>query len=122
MQFSFRALAATPETPEVEKSVRRDYAGHDRKIPVHVRLDRHAEGRDQHPAHADLEPAGQGADLDVPRGYRREARHLDWLPWSHTFGANHNFNLVLRNGGTLYVDGGKPAPGCSRPRLPICAA
>ena len=26
---------------------------------------------------------------------------LDWLPWSHTFGANHNFNLVLRNGGTL---------------------
>ncbi|MET0907461.1 MAG: feruloyl-CoA synthase, partial [Tardiphaga sp.] len=36
---------------------------------------------------------------------------LDWLPWSHTFGANHNFNLVLRNGGTLYVDGGKPEPG-----------
>ena len=36
---------------------------------------------------------------------------LDWLPWSHTFGANHNFNLVLRNGGTLYVDGGKPVPG-----------
>ncbi|WP_375411864.1 feruloyl-CoA synthase [uncultured Bradyrhizobium sp.] len=36
---------------------------------------------------------------------------LDWLPWSHTFGANHNFNLVLRNGGTLYIDGGKPVPG-----------
>jgi feruloyl-CoA synthase len=36
---------------------------------------------------------------------------LDWLPWSHTFGANHNFNLVLRNGGTLYIDGDKPAPG-----------
>ncbi len=36
---------------------------------------------------------------------------LDWLPWSHTFGANHNFNLILRNGGTLYIDGGKPAPG-----------
>src|SRR4030081_1754863 len=36
---------------------------------------------------------------------------LDWLPWSHTFGANHNFNLVLRNGGTLYINGGKPAPG-----------
>lgn len=35
---------------------------------------------------------------------------LDWLPWSHTFGANHNFNLVLRNGGTLTIDGGKPAP------------
>jgi feruloyl-CoA synthase len=36
---------------------------------------------------------------------------LDWLPWSHTFGANHNFNLVLRNGGALYIDSGKPAPG-----------
>lgn len=36
---------------------------------------------------------------------------LDWLPWSHTFGANHNFNCVLRNGGTLCIDGGKPAPG-----------
>jgi feruloyl-CoA synthase len=36
---------------------------------------------------------------------------VDWLPWSHTFGGNHNFNLVLRNGGTLYIDDGKPAPG-----------
>ncbi len=36
---------------------------------------------------------------------------LDWLPWSHTFGANHNMNMVLRNGGTLYIDSGKPAPG-----------
>lgn len=36
---------------------------------------------------------------------------LDWLPWSHTFGANHNFNLILRNGGTLYIDEGRPAPG-----------
>jgi feruloyl-CoA synthase len=35
---------------------------------------------------------------------------VDWLPWSHTFGANHNFNLVLRQGGTLYVDAGRPAP------------
>ncbi len=35
---------------------------------------------------------------------------VDWLPWSHTFGGNHNFNLVLRNGGTLHVDAGKPAP------------
>ncbi len=36
---------------------------------------------------------------------------LDWLPWSHTFGANHNFNLVLMHGGTLYIDDGKPLPG-----------
>jgi feruloyl-CoA synthase len=36
---------------------------------------------------------------------------VEWLPWNHTFGGNHDFNLVLRNGGTLYVDGGKPVPG-----------
>tara|TARA_R110000787_G_scaffold170629_26_gene283377 strand:- start:2632 stop:4461 length:1830 start_codon:yes stop_codon:yes gene_type:complete len=36
---------------------------------------------------------------------------LDWLPWSHTFGSNHNFNMVLCNGGTLYIDEGRPMPG-----------
>ena len=36
---------------------------------------------------------------------------VDWLPWSHTFGGNHNFNLVLMHGGTLYIDDGKPMPG-----------
>jgi feruloyl-CoA synthase len=36
---------------------------------------------------------------------------VDWLPWSHTFGGNHNVNMMLVNGGTLYVDGGRPAPG-----------
>ncbi|MCB1419888.1 MAG: feruloyl-CoA synthase [Notoacmeibacter sp.] len=36
---------------------------------------------------------------------------VDWLPWSHTFGANHNLNMILRNGGTIYIDAGRPAPG-----------
>jgi feruloyl-CoA synthase len=36
---------------------------------------------------------------------------LDWLPWSHTFGGNHNFNMVLAYGGSLYIDEGRPAPG-----------
>jgi feruloyl-CoA synthase len=36
---------------------------------------------------------------------------IDWLPWNHTFGGNHNFNMVLANGGSLYIDDGKPAPG-----------
>ena len=35
---------------------------------------------------------------------------VDWLPWNHTFGGNHNFNLVLRQAGTLYIDAGKPVP------------
>lgn len=36
---------------------------------------------------------------------------LDWLPWNHTFGGNHNLNMVLHNGGTLYIDEGRPVPG-----------
>ena len=35
---------------------------------------------------------------------------VDWLPWNHTFGGNHNFNLVLRHAGTFYIDAGKPMP------------
>lgn len=35
---------------------------------------------------------------------------LDWLPWNHTFGGNHNFGLTLYNGGSLYIDGGNPTP------------
>ena len=35
---------------------------------------------------------------------------LDWLPWSHTFGGNHNLDMVLTNGGSLWIDDGRPAP------------
>ena len=37
-------------------------------------------------------------------------RLIDWLPWNHTFGGNHNFGLCLYNGGSLYIDDGKPTP------------
>jgi feruloyl-CoA synthase len=36
---------------------------------------------------------------------------VDWLPWSHTFGGNHNIGLTLYNGGSMYLDAGKPMPG-----------
>jgi feruloyl-CoA synthase len=35
---------------------------------------------------------------------------LDWLPWSHTFGGNHNVNMVIVNGGSLWIDDGRPSP------------
>jgi feruloyl-CoA synthase len=35
---------------------------------------------------------------------------IDWLPWNHTFGGNHNFGMVIFHGGTLYIDDGKPTP------------
>src|SRR6195952_5036855 len=35
---------------------------------------------------------------------------VDWLPWNHTFGGNHNIGLTLYNGGSMYLDQGKPTP------------
>lgn len=35
---------------------------------------------------------------------------VDWLPWNHTFGGSHNIGLVLYNGGSLYIDDGRPTP------------
>ena len=42
---------------------------------------------------------------------------VDWLPWNHTFGSNHNVGIALYNGGTLYIDEGKPAPGLMQKTL-----
>ncbi len=42
---------------------------------------------------------------------RHRLNLLEWLPWSHTFGANHNFNMALAHGGAIHVDEGRPAPG-----------
>lgn len=42
---------------------------------------------------------------------------VDWLPWSHTFGGNHDFHTILRNGGSLCIDAGRPVPGRFEPTL-----
>jgi feruloyl-CoA synthase len=36
---------------------------------------------------------------------------VDWTPWNHTFGGNHDIGLTIYNGGTLYIDDGRPVPG-----------
>lgn len=36
---------------------------------------------------------------------------VDWLPWNHVFGGNHNVGIVIHNGGSYYIDDGKPMPG-----------
>ena len=38
----------------------------------------------------------------------RPPKILDWLPWNHVFGGSHNFNMMLANGGSIYLDDGKP--------------
>ena len=47
----------------------------------------------------------------LPFVTERPPKLVDWLPWNHVFGGSHNFNLMLANGGSLYIDEGKPAPG-----------
>ena len=58
------------------RGVRPDRARHDREDPLHFRVDRHPQGRDQHPPHAVLEPADGGAGVAVPRGPPAGARRL----------------------------------------------
>jgi feruloyl-CoA synthase len=40
-----------------------------------------------------------------------QATYLDWMPWNHTMGGNALFNPALIEGGTLYIDDGRPMPG-----------
>src|SRR5215510_1456961 len=107
----FRAVAATPETPDVAMAfaaVTPDTiakflftSGSTGTPKAVINTHRMLTSNQQAKAQTWTFLDGVGEDLVI----------LDWLPWSHTFGANHNFNMVLRNGGTLYIDGGKPAPG-----------
>ena len=107
----FRAIAATPETPDVAKAfavITPDTiakflftSGSTGTPKAVINTQRMLTSSQQAKAQTWTFLEDIGEKLVI----------LDWLPWSHTFGANHNFNLVLRNGGTLYVDGGKPAPG-----------
>ena len=109
--ISFRTIAATPETPDVEKAfaaITPDTiakflftSGSTGTPKAVINTQRMLTSSQQAKAQTWTFLEDIGEKLVI----------LDWLPWSHTFGANHNFNLVLRNGGTLYVDGGKPAPG-----------
>ncbi|WP_298886740.1 feruloyl-CoA synthase [uncultured Bradyrhizobium sp.] len=108
--LAFRAIAATPETPDVAKAfaaVTPDtiakflFTSGSTGTPKAVINTQRMLTSSQQAKAQTWTFLDQGADLVI----------LDWLPWSHTFGANHNFNLVLRNGGSLYIDGGKPAPG-----------
>ncbi|MBR0753196.1 feruloyl-CoA synthase [Bradyrhizobium jicamae] len=108
---AFRTIIATPESPDVAKAfaaVMPDTiakflftSGSTGTPKAVINTQRMLTSSQQAKAQTWTFLENAGEDLVI----------LDWLPWSHTFGANHNFNLVLRNGGTLYIDGGKPAPG-----------
>ena len=109
--ISFRSIAATPETPDVAKA----FAAVTPDTIAKFLFTSGSTGTPKAVINTQRMLTSSQQAKAQTWTFLDEARDdlviLDWLPWSHTFGANHNFNLVLRNGGTLYVDGGKPAPG-----------
>ena len=109
--ISFRTIAATPETPDVARAfavVTPDTIAKFLFTSGSTGTPKAVINTQRMLTSSQQAKAQTWTFLDQARD---DLVILDWLPWSHTFGANHNFNLVLRNGGTLYVDGGKPAPG-----------
>ena len=102
------STTAGPETDAANAAVGPDTVAQD---PIHLRLDRAFR-------RASSRRSGM---LTATRKccWDRRSRFFgveplvvcDWLPWNHTFGGSHNFGLVLYNGGTFYLDDGRPVPG-----------
>ena len=88
---------------------RRDHAGRHRQVPAHLGLDRPSQGRDQHPSDAQLQ-SGRCTRRRWPSSRSEPPVLVDWVPWAHTFGSNSSFGLILHNGGSFYIDEGKPTP------------
>ena len=97
------------ETRRVATAIARGHARHHRQVPVHLRFDRRAKGGDQHPAHAVLEPGHAGR-----RGFCFVAGRASGDPRLAALEPHLRRQPQLqpgaRNGGTLYIDDGKPTP------------
>jgi feruloyl-CoA synthase len=107
---SFAEMAATPVTAEVEQSIAQI-------APDTVAKLLFTSGSTGMPkavintqrmlvANAAMMMQVRPRSADAPT-----ATYLDWMPWNHTMGGNALFNPVLIEGGTLYVDDGRPMPG-----------
>jgi feruloyl-CoA synthase len=107
---AFAELAATPVTPEVEESVARI-------MPDTIGKLLFTSGSTGMPKAVintqRMMCANAAMMMQVrPRdGAGPQATYLDWMPWNHTMGGNALFNPVLTEGGTLYIDDGRPLPG-----------
>src|SRR4030081_2538059 len=107
---SFRSIAATPETAEVAKA----FAAVTPDTIAKFLFTSGSTGTPKAVINTQRMLTSSQQAKAQTWAFLAEARDLvilDWLPWRHTFAANHIFNLVPPNGGTLYADGGKPAPG-----------
>ena len=107
--IDFAALRAAPETPAVQRAFEAIQPDHHAKYLL-------TSGSTGHPKVVINTHRMLCANQQMIAQTWRFLAHtkpvlLDWLPWSHTFGANHNLHLVLKHGGALYIDEGRPAPG-----------
>ena len=105
---SFDALCATPDTPAVDAAIAATgpdtivkfmFTSGSTKLPKAVINTQRMWCANQQQMSQSMPVLTQGPLVLV-----------DWLPWNHTFGGNHNVGMVLYNGGTLYIDDGKPTP------------
>jgi feruloyl-CoA synthase len=108
--IAFADFAATPVTKDVEESIAKitpDTVGKllftsgSTGMPKAV-----INTQEMMCANATMMMQVRPRDPDAP-----SATYLDWMPWNHTMGGNALFNPVLTEGGTLYVDDGRPMPG-----------
>jgi len=105
---SFDSLCATPETPAVDAAMAATgpdtitkflFTSGSTKLPKAVINTQRMWSANQ-----------QQMVQSMPVLAQQPLVLLDWLPWNHTFGGNHNVGMVLYHGGTLYIDDGKPTP------------
>jgi feruloyl-CoA synthase len=105
---SFQALCATPATPAVDAAMAATgpdtiakflFTSGSTKMPKAVINTQRLWCANQ-----------QQMALSMPVLAEQPLVLVDWLPWNHTFGGNHNLGMVMFHGGTLYIDDGKPTP------------
>src|ERR1700722_13147177 len=108
--LAFADLAATPVTKDVEESIaaitpetvgKLLFTSGSTGMPTAV-----INTKEMMCANAAMMMQVRPRDPSAP-----QATYLDWMPWNHTMGGNALFNPVLIEGGTLYIDDGRPMPG-----------
>jgi len=116
---SVRSAARRPAGRRARRGARARCARYDRQVPVHVRVHKQPKGVITN--HRMLCANQQMIRQTFSFLALEPPILVDWLPWNHTFGGSHNVGIALVNGGTLYIDDGRPTHKALARRCAICA-